>query len=103
MDSVESIIIHADIENTTGINLRLDMIETDFSLSVSCVTGPVEIELTSEQIDTVINTIPFNPDISIVIPSGIHQVNTDSSFVISTWFEVQTNVEHTIDFKGGEK
>ena len=102
MNNIESVIFHIDIENNTGIDSRIDIEETDFNFSVSSATGSKKIELGKDHINAIINNVPFNPVMHLIIPEGTHSIYTDPTFEISAWFEIKTKINYTIDFTGGE-
>ncbi len=104
----ESISLHADITNTTGMSAVLEISDTESAFETKTFAlenGEQTITIDSDDLAIMINTFPFTPEFHILIPQGIHSFNQGSEanpadISVTAWLEIVTDVEYTV---GGEE
>jgi len=104
LDGIESLKLHMNYDNTTGLPLKMEVqgwdVEKNQATSSAPVTGEilaeedktVEFDLT-DLIEDMKNTVPFNLVFTVILPqSETGTLNMDGSLDLSLWLDLDTDL-----------
>jgi len=103
LDGIESLKLHMDYGNTTGLPLKMEVqgwdVNSDGPTSSEPVTGvisvgvdeTVEFDLT-DLIEDMKDTVPFNLVFTVKLPPSTYSLNMDGSLDLSLWLDLDTDL-----------
>lgn len=104
LDDMESLVLHMEYDNTTGLPLKMEVqgwdVENNQATSSAPVTGEilaeedktVEFDLT-DLIEDMKETVPFNLVFTVILPeSETGTLNMDGSLDLSLWLDLGTDI-----------
>jgi len=103
LDGIESLKLHMDYDNTTGLPLKMEVQGWDVNSDGPTASGAkievitvgegktVEFDLT-DLIDDMKDTVPFNLVFTVKLPPSTYSLNMDGSLDLSLWLDLDTDI-----------
>ncbi len=107
IDSLDSMTLHVDIENSIGFNGKLVIEHANdqgevFREELRLDSESQEITVSGADLD-IIKSFPFTPTTTAFMTPGQHSVNTGGDLGISLWFEVDTDLDLNFSLTGEDE
>ncbi|KUK83714.1 MAG: Uncharacterized protein XD96_0212 [Petrotoga mobilis] len=103
LDGIESLKLHMDYDNTTGLHLKMEVQGWDVEKNQPTESEPVTREITVGEgktvefdltgfIEDMKNTVPFNLVFTVKLPPSEYSLNMDGSLDLSLWLDLDTDL-----------